>query len=140
LNRKLFYHFFSKIILGFQNSVLNFQYSSIIWDIWIIISFLRIFILLLLYFFSYTQFGPYSGHGLGRRNGARSASTAARGQGRGHAPGAAATQGRDGAYRWAPRVIESGEGKRRARGWAGLARVSVFPFFLFFSFFFPLKI
>jgi hypothetical protein len=53
LNRKFFYYF-SKIILGFQNSDLStIEISEFA------ILFLHIYILLLL-FFSYTNFGPYN--------------------------------------------------------------------------------
>jgi hypothetical protein len=45
--------------LVFLNPALNFQYSSIIWDIWIYY-FISSFILLLLTFFSYTDFGHYT--------------------------------------------------------------------------------
>jgi hypothetical protein len=58
LNTKLFYYFFSKIILGFQNSVLKFQHSSIIGDIWIYY-FISSYIYFIINIF-HTNFGPYS--------------------------------------------------------------------------------
>jgi hypothetical protein len=42
----------SKIIIGFQNSVLNFQHSSIIWDIWIYY-FISSYIYFIIIFFLY---------------------------------------------------------------------------------------
>jgi hypothetical protein len=57
------------MILGFQNLVLNFQHSSIIWDTTQVLLELSrfailfssyIYFIIIILFFSYTDFGPYN--------------------------------------------------------------------------------